>query len=51
MGDVVVDNIYDLMYALQLYKPGDVVAVKFLRDGKDQETRVTLAAPESLGPH
>jgi hypothetical protein len=51
MGDVKVDNIYDLMYALQLYKPGDAVLVKFQRDGKDQETRVTLAAPESLGPH
>jgi Zn-dependent M28 family amino/carboxypeptidase len=51
MGDVKVDNIYDMMYALQLYKPGDVVVVKFVREGKDQETRVTLAAPESVGPH
>jgi len=37
------DNIYDFTYALQLYKPGDVVVVKFLRDGKPQEARVTLS--------
>jgi C-terminal processing protease CtpA/Prc len=51
MGDVKVENIYDLMYALQLYKPGDVVVVKFQREKKDQETRVTLASPENQGPH
>ncbi|HEV8112859.1 MAG TPA: M28 family peptidase [Planctomycetota bacterium] len=51
MGDVKIDNVYDLMYALQLFKPGDVVVVKFTRDGKDQETRVTLASPLSQGPH
>ena len=44
MGDVKFDNIYDFTYALQLYKPGDVVVVKYLRDGKEQEARVTLAA-------
>jgi hypothetical protein len=46
VGDVKIDNIYDFTYALQLYKPGDVVVVKFLRDGKDQETRVTLSSRE-----
>ena len=43
MGDVKFDTIYDFTYALQLYKPGDVVVVKFLRDGKEQEARVTLS--------
>jgi S1-C subfamily serine protease len=37
------DTIYDFTYALQLYKPGDVVVVKFLRDGKAEEARVTLS--------
>ena len=43
MGDVKFDTIYDFTYALQLYKPGDVVVVKFLRDGKPEEARVTLS--------
>jgi len=43
MGDVKIGNIYDFTYALNLYKPGDVVLVKFQRDGADQETRVTLS--------
>jgi hypothetical protein len=43
MGDVKFDTIYDFTYALQLYKPGDVVVVKYLRDGKPEETRVTLS--------
>jgi hypothetical protein len=43
MGDVKFDSINDFMFALQTYKPGDVVLVKYLRDGKAQETRVTLS--------
>ena len=43
LGDVKIDTIYDLTYALQLYKPGDVVLVRFQRDGAEQETRVTLS--------
>lgn len=43
VGDVKIVNIYDFTYALNLYKPGDVVLVKFRRDGADQETRVTLS--------
>jgi hypothetical protein len=43
IGDIAVKTIDDFMFALQTYKPGDVVLVKFTRDGKDQETRVTLA--------
>jgi S1-C subfamily serine protease len=46
MGDVKIENIYDFTYALQLFKPGDVVVVKFQRDGKEQETRVTLSTRE-----
>ncbi len=43
IGDISIKTIDDFMFALQTYKPGDVVLVKFARDGKDQETRVTLA--------
>ncbi|MFN0006298.1 MAG: M28 family peptidase [Planctomycetota bacterium] len=43
VGDVKIVNIYDFTYALNLYKPGDVVLVKFKRDGADQEMRVTLS--------
>jgi hypothetical protein len=42
MGDVKLESIYDFTYALQLYKPGDVVLVKFRRDNSEQESRVTL---------
>lgn len=48
-GDVLVefdgktiDNLYDFTYALQAKKPGDVVKVKVMRDGKPLEAMVTL---------
>lgn len=43
MGDITIQGIDDFMFALQTYKPGDVVLVKFIRDGADQEIRVTLS--------
>ena len=43
VGDVEIANIHDFVYALQVYKPGDVVLTRFLRDGAPQEVRVTLA--------
>jgi hypothetical protein len=43
IGDIKLARIDDFQFALQTYKPGDVVVVKFVRDGKDQETRVTLS--------
>ena len=36
-------HVDDFQFALQTYKPGDVVVVKFVRDGEDHETRVTLS--------
>jgi hypothetical protein len=48
-GDVLVefdgkpiDNLYDFTYALRAHKPGDVVPVKVLRDGKEMKVEVTL---------
>ncbi|MBL8859325.1 MAG: M28 family peptidase [Planctomycetes bacterium] len=43
MGDIQITGIDDFMFALQTYKPGDVVKVKFTRDGKDEESSVTLS--------
>ncbi len=43
IADVKIEAIDDLQYALTHYKPGDTVSVVFLRDGKQMETRVTLA--------
>ncbi len=45
IGDVVLESVHDLTYALGRFKPGDVVVVKYTRDGQTHETRVTLVAP------
>jgi hypothetical protein len=47
VGDVVIDNINDFMYALQTYKPGDVVLTRYLRDGKEETVRITLATRDA----
>ncbi len=44
LGEVEIATIDDFMYALQHYKPGDVVLVGFERDGQREETRVTLSS-------
>jgi hypothetical protein len=43
VGDVAIDTIHDFVYMLQVYKPGDVVLAKYLRDGVEHEVRITLA--------
>lgn len=48
IGDVELSTVSDMVYALQRYKPGDVVLVKYLRDGKPAEVRVTLAMRGAL---
>jgi S1-C subfamily serine protease len=44
VGDIEVLNIYDFMFALQTYKAGDVVLVRFQRDDTEQSVRLTLEA-------
>ena len=44
MGDVELATIYDFVYALQKYKPGDVVPVRYLREEEEHEVLVTLAS-------
>jgi S1-C subfamily serine protease len=39
-----VNNLYDFTYALRNSSVGDVVDVKFLRDGKEMSAKVTLEA-------
>jgi hypothetical protein len=41
-GDLDVKNLHDFTFALRRHKPGDVVAVKVLRAGKEMEVNVTL---------
>jgi S1-C subfamily serine protease len=38
----VIQNLYDYTYALREKRPGDVVVVKVLRDGRAFEVKVTL---------
>jgi hypothetical protein len=47
VGDIEIANINDFMYALQTYKPGDVVLARFLRDNKEESVRVTLATRDA----
>ena len=42
VGDVTIETIHDFVYMLGVYKPGDVVLTRFLRDGVEQEVRITL---------
>ncbi|HYI92149.1 MAG TPA: M20/M25/M40 family metallo-hydrolase [Bryobacteraceae bacterium] len=43
-GDKPINNLYDFTYALRNSKVGDVVTVKFIRDGKEMTAPVTLEA-------
>ena len=43
-GDKPIKNLYDFTYALRGSKVGDVVTVKYLRDGKELTAKVTLEA-------
>ena len=43
-GDVEIDGIHDLVYALGRHKPGDVVLIRYLRGDEEREVRVTLTA-------
>jgi hypothetical protein len=43
-GDKPITNLYDFTYALRASKVGDVVTVKFLRDGREMSAQVTLEA-------
>jgi len=43
VGDVKIETIHDFVYMLQVYKPGDVVLAKYVRDGEEHEVRLTLS--------
>jgi len=42
IDDVEIEGIGDFMYALNVHKPGDVVLVKYARDGEELEVHLTL---------
>ena len=42
VGDQKIDGLGDFMYALNTHKPGDVVRVRFVRDGVEETCQVTL---------
>jgi S1-C subfamily serine protease len=41
-GSVKINNIYDYVAALRMFKPGDKVELVFIRDGKEMTTEVLL---------
>lgn len=45
MGKVTLNNIYDFVFALRTYAPGDTVDVEYVREGKREVTNVALKAP------
>lgn len=47
VGEVEVQNIYDFMHVLQIYKPGNVVLTRFVRDGEEHEVRITLSTRDA----
>jgi hypothetical protein len=49
IADVRIDALDDMQYALKHYKAGDTLTIVYLRDGKQLETRVTLATRERSG--
>lgn len=46
MGDVVLNNLYDLVFALRTYAPGDTVEVHFIRDDEEHTTLAVLQSPK-----
>ena len=46
LGKVNLNNIYDFVYALKAYAPGDTVEVHYIREGKENITNAVLIAPK-----
>ncbi|HEX6883162.1 MAG TPA: M28 family peptidase, partial [Planctomycetota bacterium] len=46
VGDTKIDALGDFMHALNSHKPGDVVTVRFLRDGTEETCQVTLESSQ-----
>jgi hypothetical protein len=45
MGKVTLNNIYDFVFALRTYAPGDTVEVEYVREDKHEITHAVLQAP------
>jgi len=46
VGDQAIEGIGDFMFVLNTHKPGDVLAVKILRDGAEESVQVTLESSQ-----
>jgi hypothetical protein len=46
VGDAAIEGVGDFMHVLNTHKPGDVVLVRFLRDGAEESCRVTLESSQ-----
>jgi hypothetical protein len=46
VGDTKIDALGDFMHALNSHKPGDVVTVRYLRDGVEETCQVTLESSQ-----
>jgi len=44
MGDWTIENLYDMTYALQDYRPGDIIRVDVMREGARVELTATLGS-------
>jgi hypothetical protein len=46
IGDTAIEGIGDFMFVLNTHKPGDVLTVRFLRDGSEERVQVTLESTQ-----
>ncbi len=49
IDDILIDNIYDLTYAMGKYEPGDEVTIRYRRGNDEFETRLTFAEASGRG--
>jgi Peptidase family M28/PDZ domain/PA domain len=49
IGDILIDNIYDLTYAMGKHEPGDEVTIRYRRGEDEFETRLTFAEAVARG--
>lgn len=51
MDDIIIDNLYDFVFALRSRKPGDQVELVFLRDGSKNHSTAVLGQPAGGSKH
>ncbi len=51
MDGIIIDNLYDFVFALRKHKPGDKVTIYFMRNGSRLSTRAKLAKSAGKSGH